>query len=59
MLARTQKIASSRLSQLSSQLGLQTRTMATLNTQLPINTGAKIRECVLLLLPQSSLLIVL
>lgn len=44
MLARAQKIANSRLSQFANQVGYLTgtRTMATLNTQLPLNTGAKI-----------------
>lgn len=44
MFARTQKIATSRLAQFINQVGLQTRTMATVNTKLPLNTGAKIRE---------------
>ena len=35
-------IASSRLTQLSSQIAPQARTMAILNTKLPLNTGAKI-----------------
>jgi len=43
MLSRTIKSATSRLTQISNQLSPQARTMATLNTKLPLNTGAEIR----------------
>ncbi|KAL2043466.1 hypothetical protein N7G274_003773 [Stereocaulon virgatum] len=42
MLSRASKIASSRLTHFSSQFTPQARTMATLHTKLPLNTGAEI-----------------
>ena len=44
MFSRTSKFASQRLNQLVSHLLPQTRTMSTLNTKLPLNTGAEIRK---------------
>ena len=43
MLSRSLRTATSRLNQLASQTTPRARTMATLHTKLPLNTGASIR----------------
>ena len=43
MLARTSRIATSRLTQFSSQFSRKANTMATLHTKQKLNTGAEIR----------------